>query len=73
MTLNSTGNPGKSRWGGCCESDTWRTTQSGELSVGPRPVVEGVEDDCEKENRINRGLELENYRMCLGNDKKNNQ
>ena len=26
----------------------------------------------EKGNGISRGLELEKYRMCLGNDKKNN-
>jgi hypothetical protein len=31
-----------------------------------------VKDDCEKEDGISKGLELEKYRMCLGNHRENN-
>lgn len=31
-----------------------------------------VEDDCDKENGVSKGLELEKYRMCLGNHRENN-
>lgn len=42
------------------------------LNSGWDATESDVEDDCEEENGISKGLELEKYRMCLGNHKKNN-